>query len=71
MSFDVAEGETVGIMGANGAGKTTLFSLIAGNRGRATGDIDYEGRPITGSRPTACAASASAALSRSSSRFRR
>jgi branched-chain amino acid transport system ATP-binding protein len=51
VSFDVAEGETVGIMGANGAGKTTLFSLIAGNTRPTSGSIEYQGRPITGLSP--------------------
>jgi len=51
VSLEVAEGETVGIMGANGAGKTTLFGLIAGNLRPTTGSIDYAGRPITGLSP--------------------
>jgi branched-chain amino acid transport system ATP-binding protein len=51
VSFDVVEGETVGIMGANGAGKTTLFSLIAGNARPTSGRIDYEGRQIDGLSP--------------------
>ena len=51
VSFEVATGETVGIMGANGAGKTTLFSLIAGNQQPSSGRVDYEGRPITGLSP--------------------
>ena len=51
VSLKVAEGETVGIMGANGAGKTTLFGLIAGNLRPTTGSIDYAGRPITGLSP--------------------
>jgi branched-chain amino acid transport system ATP-binding protein len=51
VSFEVAAGETVGIMGANGAGKTTLFSLIAGNQKPSRGSVDYEGRPITGLSP--------------------
>ena len=39
VSFEVAAGEIVGVMGANGAGKTTLFSLIAGNARPIAGDI--------------------------------
>jgi len=51
VSFDVAEGEIVGLMGANGAGKTTLFSLIAGHARPSEGDIKYRGRSIVGLRP--------------------
>jgi ABC-type uncharacterized transport system ATPase subunit len=31
ISFEVNEGETLGILGPNGAGKTTLFNLISGD----------------------------------------
>jgi branched-chain amino acid transport system ATP-binding protein len=51
VSFDVAEGEIVGIMGANGAGKTTLFSLIAGHERPSVGDIVLAGRNLQGLRP--------------------
>jgi len=51
ISFDVAAGEIVGIMGANGAGKTTLFSLIAGNERPSGGAIKFEGRPLAGLPP--------------------
>lgn len=51
ISFDVAAGEIVGIMGANGAGKTTLFSLIAGNERPSGGEIVFAGRPLAGLPP--------------------
>jgi branched-chain amino acid transport system ATP-binding protein len=51
ISFEVAAGEIVGIMGANGAGKTTLFSLIAGNERPSGGAIAFEGRPLAGLPP--------------------
>ena len=31
VSFDVPEGQALGIIGPNGAGKSTLFNLITGN----------------------------------------
>jgi branched-chain amino acid transport system ATP-binding protein len=51
VSFDVSEGEFVGVMGANGAGKTTLFSVIAGNLRANGGSITFDGRRIDGLRP--------------------
>jgi len=51
VSFDVATGEIVGIMGANGAGKTTLFSLIAGHERASAGEIVFDGRNLRGLRP--------------------
>ncbi|MEO8523203.1 MAG: ABC transporter ATP-binding protein [Caldimonas sp.] len=51
LSFEVARGETVGVMGANGAGKTTLFSLIAGNARPTSGGIEVDGRSIAGLSP--------------------
>jgi branched-chain amino acid transport system ATP-binding protein len=51
VSFEVARGEIVGIMGANGAGKTTLFAMIAGNVPPSSGRISLEGRRIDGLRP--------------------
>ncbi len=51
VSFEVARGETVGVMGANGAGKTTLFSLIAGNAQPTSGRIEIDGRSIAGMSP--------------------
>lgn len=51
VSLEVAESETMGLMGANGAGKTTLFSIIAGHTRPSTGNILFKGKSITGYRP--------------------
>ncbi|MGI0071303.1 MAG: ABC transporter ATP-binding protein [Thermoplasmata archaeon] len=47
LSFEVAEGEILGLIGPNGAGKTTLFSLLSGMLPPTSGRIFLEGRNIT------------------------
>jgi len=43
-TFDVAEGETVGVLGHNGSGKSTLLKCIAGILQPTTGEIVTRGR---------------------------
>ena len=50
ISFDVKEGEILGIIGPNGAGKSTLFDLITGVQPLDAGRVSLAGRDITGLR---------------------
>ena len=47
ITLEVAEGETLAIVGANGAGKTTLLRAIAGAHKPSAGRISFEGAEIT------------------------
>lgn len=47
LSFEVADGEALGIVGPNGAGKTTLLNLIAGDLPANTGSIHFDGQDVT------------------------
>jgi branched-chain amino acid transport system ATP-binding protein len=47
VSFHVAEGEIVTLIGANGAGKTTTLRAVAGVLTPRAGEIRFLGRPIT------------------------
>ena len=47
VSFELAEGETLALVGANGAGKSTLLRAIAGAHRPAAGRLVFEGRDIT------------------------
>jgi branched-chain amino acid transport system ATP-binding protein len=51
VSFDVNEGEILGIIGPNGSGKSTLFNCILGQLAPTAGDVRLNGRPVTGMRP--------------------
>lgn len=53
LSFDVTEGEVLGIGGPNGAGKTTLFEVISGLNPATSGTILFNGRDITRTTPEA------------------
>jgi branched-chain amino acid transport system ATP-binding protein len=47
ISLEVREGEIVAVIGANGAGKTTLLNTISGLVPARSGQILFEGQPIT------------------------
>ena len=43
ISFEVAPGEIVGLLGANGAGKTTLIKMLAGIMHPSSGEAEVQG----------------------------
>ena len=47
VSFDVNEGEIVGMLGPNGAGKTTAFRMCIGMIKPAAGKVFFRGREVT------------------------
>ena len=47
ISFDVNEGEYIGIMGASGSGKTTLLNCISTIDNATAGHIYLDGEDIT------------------------
>ena len=51
VSFEIAEGEIVGLIGPNGAGKTTLINLITGVFPANEGRIVFRGEDVTRQRP--------------------
>ncbi|MCZ7657539.1 MAG: ATP-binding cassette domain-containing protein [Xanthobacteraceae bacterium] len=48
VSFEVSEGEILGLIGPNGSGKSTTFNCIAGLYPPTAGSIVFEGQEIAG-----------------------
>jgi zinc transport system ATP-binding protein len=46
VSFDLQEGESLGVLGPNGGGKTTLMKIIVGLLHAQSGTIFFDGHPI-------------------------
>ena len=51
-SFDLKEGEILGLIGPNGAGKSTTFNLISGFMPPTSGKLFYLDENITGKSAT-------------------
>ncbi|WP_028321541.1 ABC transporter ATP-binding protein [Desulfatiglans anilini] len=51
VSFDLMEGELLGVIGPNGSGKTTLVNCISGFVRPSSGKVLYKGQDITHWRP--------------------
>jgi putative ABC transport system ATP-binding protein len=48
ISLSIEEGETVAIVGPSGSGKSTLLNLLCGLDHPTSGEVKFEGRPVTG-----------------------
>src|SRR5262245_1777550 len=53
VSFEVAEGEILGLIGPNGSGKTTMFNCISGALEPTAGSIRFRDEEIAGLTPDA------------------
>ncbi len=51
VSFEIEQGEIIGLIGPNGAGKTTLFNCIVGYHKPDSGQVIFKGKDITGFKP--------------------
>lgn len=47
VSFEVSEGEIIGLLGRNGAGKTTSFRMTVGMISPDAGEVRFNGDPVT------------------------
>ena len=51
VSFEVGQGEILGLIGPNGSGKSTIFNMLSGTFAPTAGSIRFDGRDITGLPP--------------------
>ncbi|MCB8985901.1 MAG: ABC transporter ATP-binding protein [Ardenticatenaceae bacterium] len=51
VTFDLPEGQILGLIGPNGAGKTTLFNCISGVYTPTEGRVIFRGQEVTGHKP--------------------
>ncbi len=52
VSFDIAPGETLALVGESGCGKSTTALMVAGLLGRTAGRIEFDGQDLADTTPT-------------------
>ncbi|MCI1004048.1 branched-chain amino acid ABC transporter ATP-binding protein/permease [Herbaspirillum sp. C7C8] len=55
VDLDVRKGSVHGLIGPNGSGKSTMMNVLTGIYRPTDGVVEYDGRPISGSAPSAIA----------------
>ena len=50
VSFDLAPGRVIGLLGENGAGKSTLMKILAGYEALSGGELRIDGAALTNPR---------------------
>jgi len=51
VSFEIGEGEFVGLIGPNGCGKSTIFNCISGLLDQTAGTVEVLGHDVSDKRP--------------------
>jgi branched-chain amino acid transport system ATP-binding protein len=51
VSFNVEQGEILGLIGPNGSGKSTIFNMLSGTFPPTEGSIKFEGKELAGLMP--------------------
>jgi branched-chain amino acid transport system ATP-binding protein len=51
VSFEIAQGEIVGLIGPNGSGKSTIFNMLSGTFPPTAGSIRFQGEELAGLAP--------------------
>ncbi|PIS11718.1 MAG: high-affinity branched-chain amino acid ABC transporter ATP-binding protein LivG [Bdellovibrio sp. CG10_big_fil_rev_8_21_14_0_10_47_8] len=51
LSFQIGQGELIGLIGPNGAGKTTVFNMLTGVYQPTQGDVLFDGKSLIGLKP--------------------
>jgi branched-chain amino acid transport system ATP-binding protein len=51
VSFEVGQGEILGLIGPNGSGKSTIFNMLSGTLAPSAGSIRFEGAELAGLAP--------------------